>query len=194
MSFIGSMTPTGPIALLVLKRSLGKHNLGALSLAAGAALAESGYALLAYLGVNFALSRHPIGMSALRIIVALMLIVIAVVCMFSSNKPKELKREYPGANFMLGLTIAGLNPSFFITWTGAITAMRGAGLLSNIHAAPAFAVGVIIGPVLWFWILIRVLAWNAEKISPRALIVIEKTLPIALLALAFFILIQAILP
>ena len=60
ISFIGSMIPTGPIALIVLKHGLGRQKLSALCLVSGAALAEAGYAMLAYLGINFALSRYPL--------------------------------------------------------------------------------------------------------------------------------------
>ena len=57
MSFIGSMIPTGPIALIVLKRGLGRQRFGALAIVSGAAVAEAGYALIAFLGLHLALAR-----------------------------------------------------------------------------------------------------------------------------------------
>ena len=68
MSFMGSMIPTGPIALIVIKHGLGRKKLSALSLVSGAALAEAGYAMLAYLGIDFALSRYPLQTSILRML------------------------------------------------------------------------------------------------------------------------------
>ena len=44
-------------------------------------------------------------------------------------------------SFLLGLSIAGLNPTFLVTWAGAVAIVRGAGLISELHWAPAFAVG-----------------------------------------------------
>lgn len=196
MSFIGSMIPTGPIALIVLKRGLGRQKLSALSLVAGAAVAEATYALVAYLGINFALSRYPIQTSILRMIAGGILLAFAAICIFNDHpsRQKTISRSYPGANFLLGLSIAGLNPTFLITWAGAIAAARAAGLLSGIHAAPGFALGVIVGPILWFWVLLKILARHAEFLSPKAIKTIEKALPIALLILAGVILAQAVLP
>ncbi len=194
MSFIGSMIPTGPIALIVIKRGLGRQKLGALSLVSGAALAEAGYALLAYLGITFALSRYPVQTSILRILAGIILIVFAVVCIIEghSHKPKNTSPKYAGANFLLGLSIAGLNPTFLVTWAGAVAVARGAGLIEGIHGAPAFACGVIVGPILWFWILLRILTHHVEDLHPDILRKIEKALPVVLLILAFVMLAQAV--
>jgi len=194
MSFIGSMIPTGPIALIVIKRGLGRQRLGALSLVSGAALAEAGYALLAYLGIDFALSRYPVQTSMLRMLAGVILIAFAVVSILDvhSHKPKNMSPKYAGANFLLGLSIAGLNPTFLITWTGAVAVARGAGLISGIHAAPGFAFGVIVGPILWYWILLKLLTKHVEVLHPDSLRKIEKALPIALLILAAIMLWQAV--
>jgi threonine/homoserine/homoserine lactone efflux protein len=193
MSFIGSMIPTGPIALIVLKRGLGRQKLGALAIVSGAAVAEAGYALLAYLGIHLALSRYPVQTSILRMIAGIILIGFAVFCFFESHghKPKNTSPKYAGANFLLGLSIAGLNPTFIVTWAGAVAVARGAGLISGIHAAPGFALGVIVGPILWFWILLKILTRHVEYLHPDSLRKIEKALPIVLLILAGIMLWQA---
>jgi threonine/homoserine/homoserine lactone efflux protein len=124
------------------------------------------------------------------------LIAFALVCIFDgcAHQSKKLAREYPGANFLLGLSIAGLNPTFLMTWAGAVAVARGAGLISDLHAAPAFALGVVLGPILWFWVLIRVLNHHAGRLSPETLVTIEKALPIVLLILAGIILGKAFYP
>jgi arginine exporter protein ArgO len=71
---------------------------------------------------------------------------------------------------------------------------RGTGLISDIGAAPAFAVGVAAGPVLWFWILLAILARHAETLRPEKLEKIEKVLPVILLIMACIILAQALIP
>ncbi len=193
MSCIGSIPPTGPIALIVLKRGLNRQNHGALSLAAGAAVAEAGYAVLAYLGINFALTRYPVQSSILRIIAGIILIGFAAVCYLDGRncRTKPVERQYKGANFLLGLSIAGLNPTFLVTWTGAVAAARGAGLISEISAAPSFALGVILGPILWFWIILQILTHHVDTVHPDILKKIEKALPFALLILAGAMLTQA---
>jgi threonine/homoserine/homoserine lactone efflux protein len=194
MSFIGSMIPTGPIALIVIKRGLAHHHLGALSIVFGAAMAEAGYALLAYLGISFALSRYPVQTSILRIIAGIILIGFAIVCFLDSHSLKtgNTGRKYAGANFLLGLSIAGLNPTLLVTWTGAVAVARGAGLISGIQVAPGFALGVIVGPILWFWILLKILNRHVEDLHPDILRKIEKALPVVLLILAGIMLWQAV--
>ncbi len=196
MSFIGSITPTGPIALIVLKRGLSRQDLSALSLASGAALAEATYALFAYLGIHFALAHYPVQTFMLRMLAGIILIVFATICICSGRapQPKAADREYPGANFLLGLSIAGLNPTFLVTWAGAVAIARGAGLPLDFQAAPAFACGVAAGPVLWFWILLRILTRHVGRFRPEILERIERALPIVLLVLAGVMLAQAFMP
>lgn len=192
MSFIGSMIPTGPIALIVIRRGMAGHKMGALAIVSGAALAESGYALLAYLGIGYALDRYPTQTSILRMIASIILVAFAMTCIFGHKLPKPDRKsgQYAGASFLLGLSIAGLNPTFLVTWVGAVAVARGAGLLSDIHSAPGFVVGVIIGPVLWFWMLLKMLAHHMEDMHPDILRKIEKALPIVLLILAGIMLFQ----
>jgi threonine/homoserine/homoserine lactone efflux protein len=195
LSFIGSMTPTGPIALIVLKYGMRRQSQNALFVAAGAALAEAGYALLAYLGITFALSRYPLEATLLRLISAIVLAVFAGVWIVKGHKPKPHSRdgEYAGRSFLLGLSIAGLNPTFLVTWAGAVAIARGAGLISGFEAAPAFAVGVAAGPVLWFWILLTILTHPIKSLSPEKLEKIERALPVLLLLLAAVMLVQALI-
>jgi threonine/homoserine/homoserine lactone efflux protein len=193
MSFIGSMIPTGPVALIVLKRGLGRQKFGALAIVSGAAVAEAGYALLAYLGLHLALSAYPVQTSILRMAAGIILIGFAIFCFFETrgHKPKNTSPKYAGANFLLGLSIAGLNPTFLVTWAAGVAVARGAGLISGIQTAPGFALGVILGPILWFWILLQILTKHVKYLHPDSLKKIEKALPIVLLILAVFMLWQA---
>jgi threonine/homoserine/homoserine lactone efflux protein len=193
LSFIGSMTPTGPIAIIVLKYGMRRENQRALFVAAGAAVAEAGYALFAYLGIRFALSRYPLEAPLLRLISGIVLALFSVIWIFSGHTSRRegRNREYAGRSFLLGLSIAGLNPTFLVTWAGAVAIARGAGLISGFQSAPAFAVGVTVGPILWFWILLTILTRRVKSISPEKLEKIEKALPFILLVLAGVMLVQA---
>lgn len=195
LSFIGSMTPTGPIALIVLKCGVRRQNRSALFVAAGAAMAEAGYALFAYLGITFALSRYPLESSVLHLVSGCILAIFASIWIIKERapSPKNLDRQYVGTSFLLGLSVAGLNPTFLVTWAGAVAIARGAGLISEIHAAPAFAVGVAAGPVLWFWILLTILARPPKYFSRERLENIERALPFLLLVVAAVILTQALI-
>lgn len=195
LSFIGSMIPTGPVAVIVLQYGMRRRNLSALFVASGAALAEAGYALLAYLGINLFLSRYPLETFILRLISSVLLAGFAALWIARHHfpRPRKTEREYVGASFLLGLTVAGLNPTFLATWAGVVAIVRGTGLISSIHDAPAFAFGVAAGPVLWFWILLGIFTRHAETLRPENLRKIEKALPILLLIMAGVILAQALI-
>jgi threonine/homoserine/homoserine lactone efflux protein len=196
LSFIGSMTPTGPIALIVLKYGMRRQHQNALFVAAGAALAEAGYALLAYLGITFALSRYHIEPWLLKLISGIILAVFSIAWIIKGHSSRHLTkdREYVGRSFLLGLSIAGLNPTFLVTWAGAVAIARGAGLINGLEGAPAFAVGVAAGPILWFWILLAILTRPVKSINPEKLEKIERALPYMLLILAGYILVQTLIP
>lgn len=193
MSFVGSMIPAGPIALMVLKRGLGRQRFGALAIVSGAAVAEMAYALIAFLGLHFALSAFPLRTSMLRFIAGLILLGFAIFCFFDTHgsKPKNISPRYAGANFLLGFSIAGLNPTFLVTWAGGVAVARGAGLLSGMQTAPGFALGVVLGPILWFWILLKVLTKHMDYMHPDSLKRIERILPVILLLLAGIMFCQA---
>jgi threonine/homoserine/homoserine lactone efflux protein len=196
MSCIGSMPPTGPIAIIVLKHGFRGEKLSAMAIASGAALAEAGYALLAYIGINYTLSRYPVQASIMQLLAATLLVGFAIHSLAARSHPKPQKTfiQHTGGKFLLGLGIAGLNPTFLATWAGAVTTARGLGLTSEVEAAPAFAVGVILGPIIWFWILLRIVSRKAENVHPKILGRIEKALPIVLLILATVIIVQALRP
>jgi threonine/homoserine/homoserine lactone efflux protein len=195
LSFIGSMTPTGPIALIVLKYGMRRQRQNALFVAAGAALAEAGYALLAYLGITFALSRYHIEPWLLKLISGIILAIFSVAWILKGHSSSHMTRDrvYAGRSFLLGLSIAGLNPTFLVTWAGAVAIARGAGLLNGFQVAPAFAIGVMAGPVLWFWILLIILTHPVKYISPEKLEKIERALPYMLLVLAGYMLVQTMI-
>lgn len=196
MGLVGSMPPTGPVAVIVLGLGVRSRTADALSFAVGAAIAESGYALIVYLGADCALSRLAISTSLLRVVSAAMLIVVAAAFLIrripapSSAMPEKRRR----ASFIAGLAMAGLNPTFLATWTGAIAVARSLGVIEDAHHAPAFALGVLAGPVLWFRVLVTVIASGRIAVVPRVLIGIERAVPIVLLILAAAMLIPFLQP
>lgn len=195
ISFLGSMAPTGPIAVIVIKRGLNREKRSVVFLAAGAAVAEAGYALLAYLGISFALSRHPIGDFVIRLLLAMILAGFAFLCMGDRRplEPKNGTHRRGSAHFLLGLSIAALNPTFLVTWAGAMAVLRGTGLELDTSSAPAFALGVVAGPVLWFWLLLTMLTRHIEYLRPESVQRIERTLPFVLLGLSGILLVQALI-
>jgi arginine exporter protein ArgO len=75
-----------------------------------------------------------------------------------------------------------------------VAVVRGAGLVLDVHAAPAFALGVAVGPILWFWTLLNILNKHMGRFGPEIVRIVEKLLPIVLLAIAGVMLAQALIP
>jgi threonine/homoserine/homoserine lactone efflux protein len=196
MSFVGSMPPTGPIAMITLDRGIHGHFRNALFVVIGAVCAEAVWAALAYLGITYFFSSHPRAGTTLRVTAALLLIVFAIVTIIQrrSHQSKEKPRTYSGRSFLLGLSVAGLNPTFLVTWSAGVAVIRGLGFELPVGAAPAFALGVAAGPVAWYSIVIKLLSLHRHRLKPEMLGIISKILPFILLSVAVILLVQALKP
>jgi threonine/homoserine/homoserine lactone efflux protein len=190
MSFFGSMPLAGPIALLVFERGLRGLNREARLIASGAAIAEGGYAFLAYLGVNLALSRFPVNEAVLRLLAGIIIVAVAMESILrrNSRQPEPEKQGRKGADFLLGFTIAALNPTFLATWTGGIAVARGLGFILAAKAASLFALGVMAGALLWFSFLLLILRRYRGRFRPELLATIAKVLWFILLGLGAIVL------
>ena len=61
-------------------------------------------------------------------------------------------------SILLGLTMSGINPALFATYTAAIATVYGTGLLRfNVFLALFFAAGVCAGISTWFYLLLSFL-------------------------------------
>jgi threonine/homoserine/homoserine lactone efflux protein len=162
--FFGSMPIAGPIAALVFSRGLENRGRSALYLAAGAAIAEAGYAYLAFWGFAAFLSRHAWVEPTSRAFAALLLTALGV-HFTRKGSAKEGPEQAPDPNvgnkrsFFLGFTITALNPTLIATWTGAVTFVYSLDVVTfdSVSALP-FSVGSFAGIVCWFALLLGLLA------------------------------------
>jgi threonine/homoserine/homoserine lactone efflux protein len=168
--FIGSMPVAGPISFLVLRLVLEHRARHAWYVAAGAALAESGYALLAFWGLSTILVRYPMIVPIGRIFAVLLCLGlgVAMVRRRAPATPGEPRRRGNKRSLLSGFIITALNPTFIITWTAALAALNGAGIriLGPGRALP-FAGAVLVGIVAWFSTLLWMLERFKERWSPR---------------------------
>ena len=101
--FLGSMPVAGPIALLVVTLVLDGAFRRAVFVSAGAAVAEGGYAFLAFWGFSSFLADYEFVIPASRGVAALILTGIGVALI--RRKPATappLKRSWPGGGVLLG--------------------------------------------------------------------------------------------
>jgi len=164
--FFGSVPVAGPIAALVLQRGLlGRFRAGAL-IGAGAAVAEAGYAFLAFWGFSTFLVKYPIVEPISKCAAAVILIGLGISFARykgarTTDEEKKKKREDTVlGSLALGFTITALNPTLIATWAAATTTVYTMHLVTfEPSSAPFFAIGTFVGIGGWFslltWLLRR---------------------------------------
>ncbi len=170
--FVGSMPLAGPISALVFARGLcGRYRSGQL-IAAGAGIAESLYAFLAYWGMSQLLQRYSWVVLASRGAAAIILSALGV--LFLTRHPRAVsppgEPEREKSSLAIGFAITLLNPTFLATWTAAVAVLHAAGFVRpSALSASLFAAGVLAGIVGWFWLLLRLMRRYRDRFRPSTL-------------------------
>jgi threonine/homoserine/homoserine lactone efflux protein len=162
LGFIGSMPVAGPIALLVLRKGLRGHYSEGIALAMGAAISEAVYCALALLGFDYLFVRYPIVESASRIIGGLLLIGLGIGFALMKAKDDPTDGGTPQASskatpFLTGLTVAGLNPTLMVTWSGVAAIVYSTFGAFGEWEKVGFPIGVGIGNFLWFVVMLMLM-------------------------------------
>lgn len=156
--FVGSMPLAGPIAVIVFITVLEGRGRRALYVGLGCALAEAGYAALAFWGFSTLLAEHPIVLPVSRAVAAVILIALGVVFVRRQSEPT---RERPDEGrrrgaFVLGFSITALNPTLIGTWAGATAVLFSTDLVPLQPAYSmlwGFSAGA--GIASWYLVLIK---------------------------------------
>jgi threonine/homoserine/homoserine lactone efflux protein len=188
MGFITSVPIAGPVSILVFSRGLQNRAQSGVYLAVGAAVAESVYAFLAFWGFSELLIAYPwveplTGGVAAVILLGLGLRFVRMPPQASieqeSGPPRGNKRS-----LLLGVTIAGLNPTLLATWPAMVTFVHSLGLIEfeASHALP-FSAGVAAGISSWFAILLSLLGHFKERFRRNTLDLVVRVMGIVLAAI-----------
>jgi threonine/homoserine/homoserine lactone efflux protein len=175
MGFVGSMPVAGPVAVLVLERGLVRRGREGIGVALGAAAGESVYAFLSSWGVGAFFGAYPRILPVSRLVGAGVLMVLGIyLATRRPSRPPPDSRSAAGQpgqkrrGFLLGVSLTLLNPTIIATWTVAVTAIHGAGLLARgLLPSIAFAAGVGVGIVAWFGLLLRLLHVFQKGLRPQ---------------------------
>ena len=171
--FIGSIPIAGPAAVLVVQRSLDGHARAALFCGVGTAIAEAGYAVLAFLGMTAALAEFPWLLPASRVLGAVILVALGLYFALARRKHPEgqappQRRGRDG--FVVGLAVTALNPTLLATWSAVVTVLHSAGFLriEPLDAFP-FGLGVGAGVAGWFAVLVELIRLLRGKLQESTL-------------------------
>jgi threonine/homoserine/homoserine lactone efflux protein len=186
--FVASMPIAGPIGALVFARALQGRTREGFQIAVGAAVAEAVYVGLAFWGYAELLRRYHWLEPVSNGVAAVILFVLGVLFIRhqGADAPVETaKPGAPGAGFFVGFTIMGLNPTLLATWTAASAALLSSGLvtLGPSHAIP-FSLGALVGIVLWFATLLRLVTQFRDRFSYATLARVIRTMGWVLLCIS----------
>jgi len=174
LGFAGSIPIAGPTAVVVVESALANRPRRGMMIAAGAAIAESLYALVAFWGLAAVLTRYPMLRPVSRVVAGVILSCVGAYLAF--RRPKAAVRSErseprrPGHQLLFGFSITALNPTLAVTWTVAVAALHSAlgEWLTAADAVP-FALGVGTGISVWFWLLLRLVRHFRLALAPRTL-------------------------
>ena len=174
LGFVGSMPIAGPIAVVVVSKGLESKPRSALYIAAGAAVAESAYAFMAFWGLASVLGHFPVLLPASRLFGSGLLIALGLYFLFRKRKdPAPLHRAPDRGGYkdvLFGLSVTAANLTLIVTWTAAVSAVNSTGFLHAraVDAFP-FAGGVAVGIFGWFALLLWLLSRFRSKVNPSTI-------------------------
>jgi threonine/homoserine/homoserine lactone efflux protein len=150
------MPLAGPVAVLIVDWAFRGARRSAGFLALGAALAESGHVLVVGLGLPLLLTLWPSVLSVARAAGAALLALVGLTLLLKPSVVSSSQPRQRGGDFVTGLAATGLNPTLLASWTAVTSALYGEGWLEpNPGTAPLFALGVGLGVLSWFLLVVR---------------------------------------
>ena len=160
--FFGSIPIAGPIAVLILERGIKGLRREAFLIAVGATVAETAYALFAFMGMTAALSRFHWLLPASHVLGALILVGLGLVFALSRHSiadapPPSEERGRGHGKIFLGFLVTAVNPTLLVSWSAVVTVLHATGWLrvEPLDAFP-FAIGAGAGILGWFglWLVL----------------------------------------
>lgn len=194
--FFGSIPVAGPIAAIVLKRGLTGRFRSAALVGLGCAVAEAGYACLAFWGFSTFLARYPLVEKVSQAVAAAILIGLgASFARYRGAKEaaEAGRNDSAWSSLALGFTVTALNPTLIVTWTGATTFLFASRLVTLAPSASIpFSLGALAGISGWFALLTGLLRRYAGRFDRAKLDRVVRGVGWMILALGLWFALRAL--
>jgi threonine/homoserine/homoserine lactone efflux protein len=155
LAFFGSLPMTGPLALLVLDRIIALQRRAAFWIALAGALVEGTIAAGVATLLPLVLRHSEVIVLNARLAGAIVIFAVGVTLALRPELLESIKTERKRQSFTAGFLTTALNPTLLATWTVTVTALHANGLLDGgSWTGLAFGVGVALGAVAWFLVLL----------------------------------------
>lgn len=190
--FFGSMPVAGPIAVLVVARSLQDRMREAVLIGWGAALPEAAYAFLAYWGFASFLADKPFLVPLSRGIATAILVFLAFgLARYRPPADPDLApvpQPRKGAgSFAMGFTIAALNPTLILTWTAVLSLVASLGILElSPDMALPFSAAAALGMGAWCSLAVWLINRFRARLSHEVIMKIHRWMAVLVFGLAVF--------
>ncbi|MBI9033652.1 MAG: LysE family transporter [Bacteroidales bacterium] len=180
--------PLGPVALLVIQRTLNKGHLPGVASGVGAGLVDSFYAVVAGLGFSF-ISDFLLGQQVIFRITGGIILVSLGLNMFFKNpvaqiRKMKMKQQKPFQDFLTTALLTLSNP-MTIAFFGAVFAALSLDVNApqGLQDMQLLLVGVLTGTMLWWVSLTAILNHFRSKIRLRTIISLNKITSIVIVIL-----------
>lgn len=172
--WLASMPIAGAASVFVCQRGLAGRFRSGLALAGGAALAEGAWCLVVLAGVGHLFTRWPAAATVAQTAGGALLVCAGAYFLTrhttlqhhraSADAPARRLRD----EFRIGATLVAANLAIPVNWLALLTVAVSMGLLPA-ATPPTFALGVTLGVVAWFALLLRLLIAFRERLSALVL-------------------------
>jgi len=201
MGWVGSMPLAGAVSIFVFQRGLAGRFRRGITLAAGAAVAEAVWCLVALIGAEQILTRWPNLDGPARTVGGLILLALGLYFLFQKNTlPATEDKPSPAPEavhallreFWLGFVLVAGNISIPFTWLAMITVAVSWGLDPVAGPPWLFTTRVPIGILVWFALLLKLLTMFRTRFRPRTHELLMKAMGILLLAVGSWTLLKVL--
>lgn len=186
--FVGSIPVAGPTSVIVLQSALRNGRADSLHIAAGAGLGEAMYAFAAFFGLTAALVRFPEFANAASLLggcaIALVGLFFALPRRRTEGALEAPVKRRAASRWLLGFASTSMNPTLLFTWTAVVTALHGTAWLrvEPLDAIP-FSLGVGLGIVGWFFVMVKLVEKFRERLLPESVERLIRSLGVLLILL-----------
>ncbi len=173
LGWVGSMPVAGAVSIFIFQRGLAGRVRDGMSLAAGAAVAEGLWCAVARYGAGQVLGRWPAVGPVADVVGGLILIALGVYFL-------RLKKRLPAADqdsealstsreFVLGFVLVAGNIAIPVNWLALITIVISLGLNPFTGPPGSFSLGVALGIMAWFTVLLLLLNHFRSRLTDQTL-------------------------
>ncbi len=192
-SFIGSLQ-AGVVNTAVLAHTVkwGRH--AGRRMAIGGSIPEFIYAGVAFLGADWMVDALEIGTTGITFIVASILLGLGIYFVFVYRpKPAAAGEDKLTGDMRRGVLLGMANPQLLLFWCGIKLMLVSFGMTSDsrLHLL-AFALGAFVGAIILLLILVRLGMKAQEKLSPKGLRTLFRSIGAVLLASGLYGLMRAL--